>query len=60
MICEIFFPNGIVWQIWPDAIRTRSASGRVKMRRRRCEGDWREWLVVARNITTLTTPREAA
>jgi hypothetical protein len=52
MICEIFFPDGIVWQIWSDAIRTRNAAGRVIMRRRHFGGGWHGWFIAARNIST--------
>lgn len=52
MICEIFLPSGVVWQVWEQHIRTRSVRfGRVIMPRRWCGGDWREWLTTARNIT---------
>lgn len=53
MICEIFLPCGIVWQIWKDEIRSRRiASGLVIMQRRQFGGDWREWLTAARNLST--------
>ncbi len=48
-LLEIFLPRGVVWQIWEDAIQTVSG-GRVIMPKRKCGGDWREWLTVARNV----------
>ena len=48
----IFLPCGVCWEITPDHIRTRrTETNKVIMPARKFPGDWRPWLVTAKNLT---------